>query len=348
MRSTRFKLNTILASLTALSAAAMATALPVSAGNRNLDTVAPRITRTYCGHNIWSISTTPVTGFSPLTATAAELNANNYPLRPARSNAKAYAQWKRFVASPEATRSSCAGLRQSNRSGSSLANSAVSANGAIAASENTHWAGNVVHDNTYSDVEADWTLPFASGVSGTNDYSSSWVGIGLGNSSKFPLMQAGTESDWLNGTQHYYFWIEVFPEENQVIKDGNVHGGDAVGAHVTYTTSGPKFHIWDTTRSLNANYQVTGSWDNDGHAEWIYERTRINGKFPFLADAAPTFTQTQATVAGAQFPLGQLPHVALNMFNCPESQEIAGALGISANGLSFATKYLHHGDQNQC
>lgn len=351
MRRTRFSLATILISLTALSAAAMAVDVPASAGARNPDTLAPRITRTYCGHHIWSISTTPARGFSALRATAAELNANNYPLRPARSDARAYAQWERFVASPAATRSSCAGLHQRRPRGSGLPASAVRARhgGPTAASDSQNWAGNVVHDNTYSDVEADWTLPTASGVSGTNDYSSSWVGIGLGDSSQFPLMQAGTESDWLNGTQHYYFWIEVFPEESQVIKDGDVFGGDSVGAHVTYTTAGPKFHVWDTTRFFNRNYQTSGSWDNDGHAEWIYERTRQpNKKLPYLADAAPTFTEAQATVSGAQFPLGQLPHVALDMYNCPETQEIAGALDISGDGLSFATQYLHHGDQNQC
>lgn len=111
MRSTRFSLGIILASLTALSAATMVGAVPASAGARNPDTVAPRISRTYCGHDVWSISTTPARGFSPLRATTAELNANNYPLRPALSDARAYAQWKRFVASPAATRSSCACTR---------------------------------------------------------------------------------------------------------------------------------------------------------------------------------------------------------------------------------------------
>jgi hypothetical protein len=351
MQSTRFGLGIMLASLTALSAATMVSAVPASAGARNPDTLAPRISRTYCGHDVWSISTTPAAGFSPLRATAAELNANNYPLRPALSNARAYAQWKRFVASPAATRSSCAGLHPGGRRGSSLPASAVRARpaGQTQASDSQNWTGNVVHNNTYSDVEADWTLPFASGVSGTNDYSSSWVGIGLGDSSQFPLMQAGSESDWLNGTQHYYLWIEVFPQQSEVIKDGAVSGGDSVGAHVTYTTAGPKFHIWDLTRNFNGDYQTPGSWSNDGHAEWIYERPRQgNGKLPYLADAAATFTQAQATVSGTQFPLGQLPHVALDMYNCPETQQIAGALGISANGLSFATQYLHHGDQNQC
>jgi hypothetical protein len=289
-------------------------------------------------------------GFNPLTATVAELNANNYPARPARRNVSAYAQWKRFAVKPAATRSSCAGLHQASRNVSGLGQARAAAAqpaDTTAPSPSQNWAGYVAHNNTYSDALAEWTLPTATGVSGTDDYSSSWVGIGLGNSSPDPLMQAGSESDWLNGTPQYYMWLQVFPEESkQQIVDFGVNGGDAVGVHVTYTTSGPEFHLWDTTRSFNKQFQVGGSWKNDGHAEWIYERTAINKEYPYLADAAPTFTSAQATVAGAQFPLDELPSVPLDMYNCPETQVIADPGAIS--GESFAEHYLHHGDQNQC
>jgi Peptidase A4 family len=329
----------VLAGLTLATAPAFAATSP--------DAVAPRVIATSCGHRIYSLTTIPAAGFNPLTATPAQLSANNFPARPSPSHPVALAQWKRFVARAGATRSTCAGLRLTHQTSGGLRRpGAVSRPDAVTGTSPTqNWSGYVVNSHNYSDAEAEWTLPYANGVTGTSDYSCAWVGIGLGDSSSFPLMQAGTESDYLGGTLQYYLWYEVYPDTAKVHTDAAVEPGDNVGVHVTYTTSGPEFHLWDTTRNFNQDLKVSGSWDNDGHAEWIYERTTFDGVINYLADAPPSFTEAQAVITGGGWtPLGDLPATAIDMYNCPETQELAYPGAISSSGYNFTEHYLHHGD----
>jgi hypothetical protein len=361
---------TILAAVL-LCAGTAATAIPAVAATpaaqraAKPDALAPTISRTYCGHGAWSFSAIPARGFNPLTATAAQLNANDYPMRPARTDAHEYAQWRKFAVSYRPARSSCAGLRDAAH----ITRRLVKRHGAIptAASDSTNWSGYVAHNFTYSDAEAEWDLPSVTGVAGTDDYSSSWVGIGLGNSSTFPLFQAGSESDYLDHgslTKRNYLWYYIFPEQAApTVVDTAVHPGDLVGAHVTVDDSSAGcdastcvfMHVWDATTGFNNDYVLGGDWSNDGHAEWIYERPCLKSgskcKVQYLADAAPAFTEAQAVIAGTQsgfFPLGDLDHVTLDMTNCPDTQVLAQPGAISSSGYNFTEQYLHHGDTNAC
>ncbi len=342
--------------------AAVATA-PAALGAASPNALPPTVSRTYCGHGAWSFSAIPAKGFNPLTATAAQLNANGYPIRPARADAHEYAQWRKFAVSYRPARSSCASLRDAAH----ITRRLTKRHGRppAAASDLTNWSGYVAHNDTYTDAEAEWDLPGATGVAGTDDFSSSWVGIGLGESSSFPLMQAGSESDYLDGTDQYYLWYEIWPQHSSsTVVDTSVHPGDLVGAHVTVDNSSAGcdastcvfLHVWDTTTGFNNDYVFGGDWSNDGHAEWIYERPCIVTFMPaatceiqYLADAAPQFTEAQAVIAGTHFfPLGDLADVTIDMTNCPGTQVIAQPGAISSSGYNFAEQYLHHGDANQC
>jgi Peptidase A4 family len=352
-----------LLSVLALSGALFIAAAPNATGAVSPNSLAPKISRAYCGHGIWSIRTSPVRGFNPLTATAAELNANNYPMRPPVADAHEYAQWKKFAVSHSATGSTCASLHQSNMSARRLRHRY----GAIprAASKSTNWAGYVIHNNTYSDAEAEWDLPNVFGIIGKNLYSDSWVGIGLGNSSTYPLMQAGSESDALDsnspGDDYYSLWFGFWPESIFDTVDVNVSVGDLVGAHVTVDGSAAGcgastcvfFHVWDASTGFTAEYVEGGDWSNDGHAEWIYERPCIisgsNCEIQYLARAAPVFTEAQAAVSGAGWlPMGDYSWVELTMWNCPGTQELAYPGTITANDLGFNTYFENNGDANQC
>jgi hypothetical protein len=362
---------TILAAVL-LSAGMAATAIPAVAAAptalralraANPDALPPTISRTDCGHGAWSFSAIPAKRFNPLTATAAQLNANDYPIRPAMTDAHEYAQWRKFAVSYRPARSSCASLRDAAHITRRLAKR----HGPMptAASTLTNWSGYVAHDDTYTDAEAEWDLPSVTGVAGTDDFSASWVGIGLGNSSSFPLFQAGSESDYLDLqtlTKQYYLWYEIFPEHsNSTVVDTSVHPGDLVGAHVTVDNSSAGcdastcvfLHVWDATTGFNNDYVFGGDWSNDGHAEWIYERPCIlngpNCEVQYLADAAPQFTEAQAVIAGTQFfPLGDLTDVTIDMTNCGGTQVIAKPGAISSSGYNFTEQYLHHGDANEC
>jgi hypothetical protein len=324
------------------AAAGPAVAGTVNPNTVNPNTVRPQISRTYCGHGVWVVSTFPAKGFNPLTATTAELNANNYPLRPPASKKSEYAQWKKFAVKPAATRSSCP-----------RAPRGTAAEGKRLYGTDTAWSGYVVHNDTFTDAEAEWTLPSVSGVAGTDDYSFSWVGLGLGENDTDALIQAGSESNYLNGTDQYELWYEVFPQENSQPLT-NASPGDLVGAHVSIASNGiAEFHVWDDTSGYNEEIYYPGSFVNDGHAEWIYERPCFENSggtecvVSYLADAAPTFTQAQAAVSGVGWlSLGALDNYTQTMYNCPGTQVLALPGGITGNGLTYSDTYEHHGDDD--
>ena len=333
-----------------LAGAAAVGAAQSSVAAINPDAMAPTITRTACPGGIWAIHTTPARGFNPLTATTAELNANNYPLRPPKSNPRGLAQWKKFVVKPAVLANSCPSIRKSNHAGGALRLPATSIrpDGVTSTATSVNWAGYVAHGATYTEAEAQWVVPAVSGVAGTNDYSSSWVGVGLGQSSYYELMQAGTEADYYGqyGTPNYYLWYEVYPDQNDSGYLSVTYPLDTVGVHISYESSGPEFHVWDDTIGYNKTFQVGGSWGDDGHAEWIYERPAINNEIPYLADAAPGFFDAQAVTGGAWQSLAAASDIQMTMYNCPGTQELAYPGAIS--GETFTAVYLHHGDQNAC
>jgi hypothetical protein len=327
---------------------------PATASTRgvNPDSAAPAIRRSYCGHGVWAVSFIPARGFNPLAATAVELDRNGYPSRPAVGDRAAFAQWRKLVTEPGATRSSCAGVREvdhTNGGPVAPAGHLRLAAGVNQASQSANWSGYGVHNAAYNDIEANWVIPSAGGYAGTDDYSSSWVGINLGQHSAYPIMQTGSESDYLNGTRQYQLWLEVYPDQpKEVVVDSNVAAGDNVGMHVTYTSTTAAFHIVDTTRGFNQHYMVPGSYSNDGHAEFIYERPSIHGSFPYLADAPPAFTSAQAAIGSTWHPLGTLSSYIYDMYDCAGNKEMASPRNIGSNGYSFSESWLSFGDNFAC
>jgi hypothetical protein len=215
----------------------------------------------------------------------------------------------------------------------------------------------MAHQDTFSDVEAEWEVPTVTGVTGTDDYSADWVGIGLGNSAAYPLIQAGTEEDYLNGTTNYNaWWCVASPADyncHNLDEDGYyIAPGDDVGAHVTFNATKPVFHVWDSSAGWNFQYtyQSGSQYGNDGHAEWIMERPVPAGKtdLPYLADASVTFTAAEAADTGGWHYLGSLNDVDLYMIDCSHIQQLAYPGAIASDGQSFSDYYEHHGDQNVC
>jgi hypothetical protein len=340
----RTALPKVLAVLTLIVAAGAGVTQPAHAA-LNPNAMAPRITRTACPGGIWAIHTTPARGFNPLTATTAELNANNYPTRPATTSSKAYAHWKKFVSTPAALASTCPHIQRTD-----VRNGNLRPAGQTSTATSDNWAGYMAHGVTYTQAEAAWTVPIASGPAGGNGhnyYSSTWVGVGLGQSSYYELMQAGTASDYTaNGTTAYYLWFEVWPAISEDIIDTNVHPLDDVGVHVAYSSTGPQFHIWDTSTGYNTTFAYSGSWGDDGHAEWIYERPTVGGTLPYLANAPATFTSAEALTGSTWQTVATASDVAIAMWNCAGTVRMALPSPIS--GATFPERFANSGDSGAC
>jgi hypothetical protein len=333
------------------------------------DSAAPAVSSTYCGSNIWAVSITPAPGFDPLTANAAELDANGYPAEPSASDTAQYAQWQTYVTRHSAMNSSCASLQSTSTAdiapqgpSGTQPSTAAAANASI---EYDNWAGYQVTDNPYQDAEADWTVPAVkSGNASNYYYSSSWVGLGQGKSNPEPLIQGGSETDYLGGLPSYFLWFEVWPEQpHQTKVDTNVSKDDSVGAHV-HEANAPIggctapacgfIHLWDTTahRGFNAEYVVGGDWVNEGTAEWIYERPceYYGGStctLPYLTDAPPLFTGAQAAYPSAGWQsISSLPTTYISMWNCAFTTQLAHPNAIG--GESFGFRYDNPGDSGVC
>jgi hypothetical protein len=197
-----------------------------------------------------------------------------------------------------------------------------------------NWAGNVDHNASYTDAEATWKVPKASGGSGA--YSSMWVGVGLGSTAARPLVQAGSESD---GNGHTYAWLEVYPQEAEIpLPEMNVHPGDTLAVHVTFGTAGGSaaFHIVNKTRNIDRHYgqNFRGTYP-DGHAEFIAERPTVGGALPALANfGKATFSGAQVAAAGHWYPVGTASHYYYSMVGYTgRTMAVPGA--ISSNGLNF-------------
>jgi hypothetical protein len=197
-----------------------------------------------------------------------------------------------------------------------------------------NWAGNVDHNLGYTDAEATWKVPKASGGSGA--YSSMWVGVGLGNSARYPLVQAGSESD---GNGHTYAWLEIYPQEAEIpLPEMNVHPGDTLAVHVTFGAGGgtAAFHLVNKTRNIDRHYgqNYAGTYP-DGHAEFIAERPCIGGVLPNLANfGKATFTGAQVAAGGHWYPVGTASHYYYSMVGYSgRTMAVPGA--ISSNHLNF-------------
>jgi Peptidase A4 family len=169
------------------------------------------------------------------------------------------------------------------------------------------------------------------GLGGT---SAHWVGVGLGNTADYPLVQAG-ETSPASGSP--WAWVETFYYGTQLVSIPvlTVHPGDILSVHVTFTTSGSVgAHIVDETTggsSTRAPQSYPGMRP-DGHAEVITEDP--NGGL--LANFGKvTFTGAQAYSATTGWePLGDLSYYSYNLVQNGSLLAYPGLLDSAGNSFT--------------
>jgi len=121
-------------------------------------------------------------------------------------------------------------------------------------------------------------------ASGKATYSSNWVGIDGFNNSH--LIQTGTESDYDNGSAHYYAWWEILPAAETVIPRITVKPGDTITASITKGSgSSWTIKIADGSQSFTITKTYTGPQTS---AEWIEEAPSLGGRVAPLANYGRT------------------------------------------------------------
>jgi len=375
--------STVVAIAATVPAALAATATQAAAVG--IDALAPSVSRTYCGNDIWAVSVTPARGFNPLTATAAQLESNGYPAKPSSANARGLAQWRSFATSHPSEKTSC-DLRRTTTAATSM-------NHSDPETTTANWAGYVVYGGAFTEIEGEWTYTPAPATA-TSMHSVSWVGLGPGDLCPagvpcYPLVQAGSDSS--TGADGSDLWFEVVPFSAKLdleLSNGQIfvpQDLDIIAVHIavyndtvetgcsnqactaTATCTAEAcglIHVSDLTQDFNESYEVGGDWQNGGQAEWIYERPCIGPagsstcELQSLADAPPTFSDAEALVDGGSWQsIGTLYSTAspyavqpVEMVDCSsaDSTPDLAAPVIPPSGSTITINFMHHGLVDTC
>lgn len=330
----------------------------------NTNTLAPTDTVHSCGNGIVVHTVTPHSGFDPLTATDAQLENNALPPRPA--DAKTLAVWKKTVTAKHAPGACPLGTGHPGSPAQTRAvlRSSVSAP-ATTVVDSPNWAGYQA-EGSFVGASGEFTVPAGgtgNGPAGVYE-SSSWVGLGQGNSDAFPLVQAGSESDFISGVGFkYYTWWEVFPELSQQKVSVDVNPGDTIFVLVIddYLTKGTSLlEVMDDTtgagEGTSYTYTNPNGMEPDGTTEWILERTTDSGAYPMLSDATTSFFNAYAwdNITFFNQSFADMADVyPVNMWNCTTAPEVELASpGAATNGTlegqpvsSFTDNWDDYGTQ---
>jgi Peptidase A4 family len=256
--------------------------------------------------------TQPPAGFDPVAATAAALELYNYPPRPGPGDPVALAQWKK-AADPSIPRIIPALVERSGHYNEQTTNLTFSAKNAASTSPN--WSGYALTlpkgtSVPFYWVTGEWTVPFVQQArevcTGGWDYSSQWVGIdGFSNNQ---LFQSGSAANvycdpaaapGVNATE-YFPWIEWLPAPEVILYRKltppsllafaagdlvsvtcwvtNFTGGVSKTGHLLFTDITQN---WQVSLTISAA-ALGGSGVIGNSAEWIVERTQVNGSYATL------------------------------------------------------------------
>jgi Peptidase A4 family len=308
----------------------------------NPNAVSPQVTTSQCGGGIFARQVTPSADFDPLTATDAQLVANDLPPHP--TGAEDQAVWRNFVTKHPETHSSC-NLKEGRRGSTDHTLQTKPSEGAASPLDTSvhsaNWDGNIADSQSYTDAFGTYKVPKT--LSSAASYSASWVGVGHGRTATQPLAQGGSYS---GGNPMYALIWELYPQIDAKIISYDVMPGDTVYVHAHLSYNNDWIVVKDETTGAGGTYglDTTSIWP-DNTAEWIFERPTVGGYLPTLANATTSFTGATALGTGyGGTSLHDLPHHWASMWNCKNASntELANAGPIAANG-AFNAYWLSSG-----
>jgi hypothetical protein len=214
-------------------------------------------------------------------------------------------------------------------------------NSAAGGQQSLNWSGYVLMGGAglFTKVQGSWTVPTVT-CTGDVTRSSSWAGIGGGNSADQTLVQAGTEQD-CDGGASYGAWWEVIPAPSATLNPQTYPVG--AGDHITVTADGSTTIVWaitikNTSRGWTFNttvpYVAAGAT-----AEWIEEAPLSAGTGGAGQATLANFGRvafTGLTANGGNPGLSTNERVAMVDNN---NHVISNPSGPGATGNSFAVCY---------
>jgi len=250
------------------------------------------------------------------------------------------------VTNPIRDLTSCSDIKVQQGRASLSPDAAVQPTSTTVTSMTSHaWAGNVATGQTWTQAQATWNVPVITGGSSAA-LSSQWAGVGQGNTSSYPLYQAGTEANVSTG---YNVWTEVVPQQSyaQVQRFPNVN--DQIWVRVSITSTGAQFQISDQTVGWSITINWTGVHQTDSTAEFIDERPLLSGNVHSeYATQNVTFKSAQVYSPNTGWILIQnAPHFYYNMKSCNDATLLAYPGPISSSG-DFTVYGVNSGGREAC
>jgi hypothetical protein len=238
------------------------------------------------GRSEVAVYTGAPTGFDPTTASDEELQAYGYPRRPDPNDKKAYGMWQRAVGTTRIAAELQPNPGRFHRPNQRLATGPTVKNTTKVTAAN--WSGYALVGGSpvFDEVVGIWVVPnIGSQFESFTGYSSMWVGID-GDCNCNDLIQDGTEQDWVNGKAKYAAWIEFIPESEIVIPNFPVFPGDIIYATSSVGIKDGVITGFYFMANFNTNISVSasipmpaGDTFSGQSAEWVVERTDVNGSF---------------------------------------------------------------------
>ncbi|WP_348262571.1 G1 family endopeptidase [Telmatobacter sp. DSM 110680] len=235
--------------------------------------------------NITTYNSVPE-GFDPAAASDTELQQFGFPKRPDISDTKAYGRWLQAVSVTRITPELVVNTGRYHRPNQRVGQSTVVENTTHSSSGN--WSGwsLIGGSPVFDEVVGLWVVPnVGSSTSTTNGFMSEWVGID-GNCKCNDLIQDGTEQQFTGGKATYYAWIEFIPEAEVIVKNLTVAPGDVIYAYSAVAVQSGKivgvYYLanYNTKKAVSATIAIPPKTTFSGlSAEWIVERTEVNGSF---------------------------------------------------------------------
>jgi hypothetical protein len=220
----------------------------------------------------------------------------------------------------------------------------------------TNWAGYAVTatKGAVTDVVGSWIVPAIQGScpSGSNQYSSFWVGIDGYNSNT--VEQTGTDSDCQNGAAVYYAWYEFYPKGSHLIRGLTVSVGDTISAEVSYQNGKFIATLSDVTTGHSFSTTAKVASAQRSSAEWIAEAPYSGGILPlanfgtinFGYDTTSVLSSNDATISGTSGAIGSFSSSsvqAITMVNQAGTQDKADPSALSSDGTSFSVTWVSAG-----
>jgi hypothetical protein len=208
----------------------------------------------------------------------------------------------------------------------------------VSGTSSYNWSGYVATGGYYTSVGATWNVPTSlpSGV-GTES-NAEWVGIGGQTSAD--LIQAGTIAIVTNGQAAYHPWVEILPNNSEILPM-SITPGDSVSVVIRETST----NNWNLSfRNNTTNAQIDrdiGYVSSHSSAEWIEEAPVVSGTQAELANFnTVNFTHTTFTDNGIHTNLGEVRVSKMTMIN-HNTQAIAAPSEIGPDLASFSVQRVN-------